>query len=377
MKRSICLSLSLLVVACGDNNPNRPDAGGPDGPPQPTTPRAVVVAGDFITPGFTGVMSKLELSSMTMTQDVAPDGAIGNDPVVRKVGDELLVVNRAGGNNVTIFDANSLTVKMQLGTGAGSNPQDVATFSSKLFVPAMGTKGVVVLTRGSTTTGLVDLSALDPDGLPDCVSAYRAGNDIYVACELLDQNFTPRGPGKVAVIDAITNTVRATVTLSTANPFGVFTELPDGMGLVIPTFDFSNATARCLEHIVPTTGTPYSKGCLIQNAAVGGYIVRTAVQTIGDSQMLWMVVNNGNFAAEKARLWGYDLTANMLWDAPLTPEGQVLTDVAACPGELVVVADKTMSANGLRVYEGGTTEKTTDPLAVGLRPQSSPAIVCY
>jgi hypothetical protein len=35
-----------------------------------------------------------------------------------------------------------------------------------------------------------------------------------------------------------------------------------------------------------------------------------------------------------------------------------------------------MSANGLRVYEGGTAEKTTEPLAVGLRPQSAQAIVC-
>lgn len=115
----------------------------------------------------------------------------------------------------------------------------------------------------------------------------------------------------------------------------------------------------------------------MQNAAIGGYVVRTAAQKIGDTDMLWMVVNNGNFAAEKSRLWGFDITNNLLWDAPLTPEAQVLTDVASCPNDLVVVSDKTMSANGLRVYEGGTTEKTMAPLAVGLRPQSSPAIVCY
>ena len=54
----------------------------------------------------------------------------------------------------------------------------------------------------------------------------------------------------------------------------------------------------------------------------------------------------------------------------------MLTDIAVCPDNKVVVADKTMTANGLRVYEG-TTEKTTEPLAIGLRPQSSPAIVCY
>jgi hypothetical protein len=367
--------VSILLAACGDNaNPIVTTPDGPDETPS-VPPRAVVVAGDFITPGFSGVMSKLELSSMQMTQNVAPPGAIGNDPIIRKLGNELFVVNRAGGNNVTVFDAATLDVKEQLGTGAGSNPQDVATFGNKVFVPAMGTAGVIVLTRGSTTIKTIDLSALDPDGIPDCVSAYRAGTRLYVACELLDQNFTPRGNGVVAVIDAASDTVEGTVTLSSPNPFGVFTELPNGEGLVIPTFDFAAPTARCLEHI--TVGTsPASKGCLVQNAAVGGYIVRAVPQQGGETQMLWMVVNNGNFGAEQARLWGYDLTSKTLWDAPITPEAQVLTDLAACPNGQIIVADKTMSANGLRVYNG-VTEATTDALAVGLRPQSSPAIVCY
>lgn len=375
MKRMLVLPC-LLLAACGDNA-NLPDALAPDSPDDLPAgpPRAVVVAGDFITPGFSGVMSKLELSSMQMTQNVAPAGAIGSDPVLRKLGNELFVVNRAGGNSVTILDAASLAVKDQLGIGAGSNPQDVATFAGKLFVPAMGTKGVVVATRGSSTTTTIDLSALDPDGLPDCVSAYRVGNDIYVACGLLDESFTPRGPGKVAVIDAVNLTVRATITLATPNPFGVFTELPDNAGLVIPTFDFAGTAGRCLEQIA-TGAAPFSKGCLVQNAAVGGYIVRALPQKLGESQMLWMIVNNGNFSAEKAWLWGYDLTTSTLWDAPITPDTQVLTDVAVCPNDLIVVADKTTSANGLRVYEGAT-EKTTQPLAVGLRPQSSPAIACY
>lgn len=375
MHRSLVLSL-VLVAGCGDNKGATPDAGPPDSP-APATPRAVVVAGDFVTPGFSGVMSTLDLGTLEVRQNVAPAGAIGNDPIIRKLGDELVVVNRAAGNNVTIFDGATLEVKEQLGTGAGSNPQDVAMYASKLFVPAMGTAGVVVLTRGQATTTTIDLSALDPDGLPDCVSAHRAGNDIYVACELLDENFAPRGNGKVVVIDAITETVRTTITLSTPNPFGVFTELPGGAGLVIPTFDFVTPTARCLEHVA-VGAAPFARGCLVQHADLGGYIVRTAVQHLGDLDMLWMVVNNGDFSAERARLWGYDLTNGTLWDAPVTPEAQVLTDVAGCPNDLVVVADKTLAANGLRVYDGGTImETTTAPLAVGLRPQSSPAVVCY
>ena len=368
------LALILLLSACGDNA--KPLAGpAPDAQDVFVTGRAVIVAGDFVTPGFSGVMSQLDLFSMSMTQDVAPDGAIGSDPILRKLGSELFVVNRASGNNVTIFDAANLSVKEQLATGASSNPQDVATFANKLYLPAMGTAGVVVLTRGSAQISVIDLSALDPDGFPDCVSAIRAGNDIYVACELLDQTFTPRGPGKVAVIDALTNTHRATVTLANANPFGAFTELPDGR-LVIPTVNFGMPTSGCLEQIQSSTGTPFSRGCLVQNSALGGYVVGASVSHVGGSDMLWMVVNNGDFVAERARLWGYDTTNDELWDAALTPEAQILTDAAGCPNDLVVVADKTMATNGVRVYEGGAIEKTTAPLAVGLRPQSAPAIVC-
>jgi hypothetical protein len=379
MKRMLLLT---LLVACGDNGKavnTDPDASGNDTISFPA--RAVVVAGDFVTPGFSGVMSRLDVGAMTVTQNVAPAGSIGNDPIIRKIGDELFVVNRAGGNNVTIFDANTLTVKEQLATGAGSNPQDVATYAKKLYVPADGTAGVVVLERGSTTIKTISLASLDPDGQPNCVSAIRAGNDIYVACGLLDPGtFAPRGPGRVAVIDATSDTVRATVTLSTANPFGTFTELPGTMGIVIPTFDFLAPTTRCLERVTPGL-SPLANGCLIQHAELGGYVVRSAVQRLGETDMLWMVVNNGDFSPptdERVRLWGYDLTSLTLWTPAITPEAQILSDVAPCPNGEVVVADKTMAANGLRVYDGTSTmEKTTMPLPIGLRPQSAPAIVCY
>jgi len=370
-------AILILLVACGDNGKpmSTPDAGDVDA--AAVKPRAVVVAGDFVTPGFSGVMSSLDVDSMQMSQNVAPAGAIGNDPVLRRVGDELYVVNRSGGNSVTILDADTFALKEQLGTGASSNPNDVAVFGDKLYIPAAGTAGVVVATRGSTTTTLIDLSSLDPDGNPECVSAYRVGNDIYVACELLDATFTPRENGKVVVIDAMTDTVRTTLTLSTPNPFGVFEPIPAsaGGGLVIPTFDFLAPATRCLERI--TTGaSPAAAGCLVQNSDLGGYVVHATFQQVGTTQLLWMIVNNGDFTAETSRLHGYDLGNQSLWPDAVTPVEQVLTDLAVCPDGLIVVADKTMTANGLRVYDG-LTEKTTMPLAVGLRPQASPAIACY
>ena len=39
----------------------------------------------------------------------------------------------------------------QLGTGAGSNPQDVAMVGNTLYVPALGTAGVVAIVSASRT----------------------------------------------------------------------------------------------------------------------------------------------------------------------------------------------------------------------------------
>ncbi|MGN6106552.1 MAG: YncE family protein, partial [Kofleriaceae bacterium] len=247
LKTSFPFLLACSLVACGDDGNSTPDA--PDG--ETAQPRAVVVAGTFMA-GTAGVMSKLELDTLAVEQRVAPTAAVGSDPMLRKFGDELFVVNRADGNNVTILDARTFAVVEQLATGANSNAQDVAVVGDQLFVPAFGTAGVVVLTRGTTQISTIDLSALDPDGKPDCVSAYAVGNQVFVACEMLDQTFIPRGPGKVAVIDASTHALLHMLTLTYPNPFGVFEQLPAELGgqLVIPTVpSFADATMGCVEQI--------------------------------------------------------------------------------------------------------------------------------
>ena len=146
-------SLVLLVAACGDNN-TRPDArdriDGAFGDGRIAKPVAIAVAGDFNSPGA-GLASKLAVDSLTMQQNVVAS-AVQGDPVVRYHDGKLYVVNRFGGNNVTIIDGKTLQVIEQLASGPSSNPQDVAVVGSKLYVPAQGTSGVVVLNRGSTVS---------------------------------------------------------------------------------------------------------------------------------------------------------------------------------------------------------------------------------
>ena len=366
----------LALAACGDN----PSSSLPDGSladaavdAAPLPPRAVVVAGDF-TAGHPGVLSALDVEARTMMTNVGPAMAVGNDPVVRVFDGKLYVINRTD-NNVTILDALTLQLVEQLGTGAGSNPQDVAVLGSTLYVPALGGKGLVTLVRGSTAVTEIDLSADDPDGKPNCNSVYRVGSDLYVSCGLLDdtqQFLPPRGPGKVYVLDSASGAIKQTITLSTKNPIGLFEQVPatavHGGELVIPTVDFATGEG-CVERVV-TGATAQAAGCLVTNAALGNFASR--IELAGT--MMWLIVPAQDYVHSDLR--GFELAGESLWPDAINPTSQVIQDVAACADGAVVVADSTMSASGLRVYEG-TTEKTTAPLPIGLRPQAQHGLVCY
>lgn len=358
----------VLVAACGSSGSKKP---GPDAPMGPST--AVVVAGDY-TAGDPGILSAVNVDAQTVMKSVAPQGAVGDDPMLRHFGNELFVVNRADGNNVTILDAKTFALVEQLSTGAGSNPQDVAVRGNQLFVPVFAGKGVAVLTRGSQTIDTIDLSADDPDGKPDCVSAYLVGNSLYVACELLDdtnQNLPPRGPGKVYVIDPDTHQRTQTITMMNPNPLGIFVQLPSG-DLAIPTVNFMDGSG-CVEKI--TTGaTPASGGCITTNMQLNGYASGLAPQVAGSSMVLWHAVSASDFM--HANLQGFDLGTKMLWPDPITPASELVEAVAVCPDYYTVITDGTMAASGVRIYNSAT-ELTTSALDIGLRTQNANAIVCY
>lgn len=372
MNRTAVVFCLLTAAACGDNfDPPgpaaRPDAGTP---PQ----QAVIVSGTF-TPGSAGIMTSLELDPINVRTRVAPNAAVGSDPMLRQFGDELFVINRSDGNNVTIINAYTFEVISQFATGPGSNPQDAAVVGSQVFVPALGTAGVVVHDRATGQTTTIDLSDLDPgDPLPECASAYAVDDAVYVACGLLD-GFTPDRNGVVVVLDAATHARRATLTLSTRNPYGMFERV--GSDLAIPTVDFADVSIGCVERI--TTGpTPAAAGCVVTNADLGGFVVSMALYAQLDvTPILWMVVSNGVFGpGEVSDLRGYDLGASELWPAPVSPAAQLLVDVAVCPGLQIVVADRTPALSGLRLFQY-TEQVTTAPYGVGLRPASSHGLVCY
>lgn len=376
------LLASLLLAACGgdDTNSKTPDASTPNDvtTPDGTVPAkqtGYIVGGDFKA-GDPGTMAMIAADDKTVTKNAAPAGAVGDDPALRKFGDELFIVNRADGNNVTVLKASDHTLVEQLSTGTGSNPQDVAVVGNKLYVPTLVGKGVVVLTRGTSTMKTIDLSADDPDGNPDCVSAYAIGTKVYVACGLLDPTFSPRGNGKIYVIDTATDTKTGSGTLSTPNPIGLFERSPTGSALagdlVIPTVSFTDGSG-CVEQ-VGADGD--SKGCLVHNSDLPGYASRIDFQILPDTtNVMLMAVSHSDFA--HASLWGYDIAGATLWSAALTPSTEVVQDVAACPNNTILIADKNATgANGVRIYVNNH-EVTTAPLDIGINPQAQHGLICY
>lgn len=369
--------LLVVLAACGDNSV-RPDAGSSSDASPPDAhvpvPRAVAVAGDYGSPG-TGVVSRLQIGALDMRQNVAAGAALG-DPVLRYYDGKLYIVNRFGSNNVTILDAATFALVDQISTGTNSNPQDVAVVGDKLYVPALGTGGVLVIKDGSTTT--VDLSALDPaDGGPDCMTAYAIGTKVYVACGILDENFSPRGVGKIAVIDTATDMMVASANMNYKNPSGFFVRAPEsstytGDLLIASVPDFTNYTTGCLERV--STGMNLTVGCGVTNQEMAGFANKLAVSA--DDKTLYIAVGtyDASFNAT-GTLRSFDLTTGTLAASPLSPDTEVIVDVAACPLGDVVVSDKKLAAGGMRVWRG-TAERTTEALPIGLPPTTN-ALVCY
>lgn len=355
------------LAACGDNGARSPDGGPVDAPATP--PRAVIVAGDYKT---ASVLSVMDATNQQMMTNVAPAGAVGVDPMLRHEGRELFVINRAE-DNVTILDDQTFAVIEKLTTGA--NPQDAAAVGTKLYVPDYGGKGVSVLTRGTTTRTEIDLSADDPDGVPDCATAIAVGTDVYVACQLL-ADAKPVRAAKVYVIDSKTDTVQAakTITLLHRNPISLFERIPDktlhGGDLVIATAnDFIKP--GCVERITPGTTTP---SCWVKGEDLQGYASRTVFQIDPYVEIAFFATPT---TYPKSDLLAFDLPTDLLWAGAINPMTQAISDVAVCPSGELAVYDSTEGTSGLRMYSGAS-ELTRAAAPIGLTGGfSTHGLYCY
>ncbi|MEO6776059.1 MAG: hypothetical protein ABI467_24065 [Kofleriaceae bacterium] len=358
----------FVVAACGDNlaghnaaSADAPEAGSADAGPLPVRALAAEPPANFGPPP--GVFSVLDVDTLAMHQNVA-GGVAGGDPFIKKLGDRVYIVNRTE-NNVLALDAATLHFIGQFGTGAGSNPQDVAVVGDKLYVPALGTAGVVTGTIGGSEVKTIDLNAAvgSSDGKPDCVGVAAVGTDIYVTCENL-LAFAPASVGKLVVIDSTTDTIKTHVDLPVEDPQNLIAELADHT-LVVSSYD---KAAGCTMRITP--GATPTATCLVGNSQLainGAEPTHIAVQ--GDK--IWFASTTDYV---DGGLRSYDIATSMM-GALVAPASESIRDIAVCPNGKLVVADATGSG-GLRVFDNGT-ELTTAALPIGLPPGFGNNLICY
>ncbi|HTM22838.1 MAG TPA: hypothetical protein VL172_20085 [Kofleriaceae bacterium] len=385
--RTHLLALLLLPAACGDDAAVNPDAAppAPDADPSapdagpPTTSTVFAVGTDYFS---AGISSTVVVPSLALTQN-AVEGVASTDPVVRRFGERIYVINRYGFDNVTILDAGDLQLVAQISTGAGTNPWDVAVVGDRIYVAALNAGGLLVIDASRPDDGVidrVDLPALDlEDGNPNCNAVAVAGDRLYAACGLLDDNdmwLTPRGPGKLVSIDLADDSVDGTVHLISANPQGQILVTPSdgplGGDLLIDTVNYFDLTAGCLERVSPGPA-PRSNGCLIQHADLGG-IVTGAAWTPDDR--IYLAVTTGwdpDDYQPLGKVMIYDATTGTLSADAMTPDTERPFDLALCPTGHIAIAD---AAGGLRIYDPTGTEMTPDLLDLGLPPVSG-GLTCY
>lgn len=383
MTRLVVLAFALsLATGCFGDDEINPDAGGggsidaavgdPADAALPTA-TAFAVAGDF---AGTGVASTISVPGMDVTKNVLAAVA-SDDPAVRLHNGKLYIVNRNTANNVTILDASSMSLVAQIGTG--SNPQDVAVVGTKIYVASLAESGIQILDETRPDDGVIDtidLSSLDAvDNMPDCNAVTVVGTTLYAACGVLDETFTARGPGKIAIIDTSNDTLTTSIELVNDNPLGRLVPTPAsgplGGDLLIATNpSFVDLTAGCLERI-STGDTPASNGCLIAGSDLGGYA--SAYAYAADSDTLWLSVTagwdeNGTIAATHT----YDVTGDELNTDAVSGTHRTF-DLAVCPTGHAILADTT---GGMRVYTADGTELTTDVLDIGLPPVGG-GVACF
>ncbi|HWN70423.1 MAG TPA: hypothetical protein VNM90_22440 [Haliangium sp.] len=320
--------------------------------------------------------STIALPEVAVTRNVVA-GVASGDPVVRHQDGRIFIINRFGSDNVTVLDADTHDLIAQISAGAGSNPQDVAARGSTLYVAALNAPGILVLDLERPGDGVIqtiDLSALDQsDGIPDCGSVYLVEDRLYATCGVL-QSFAAVAPGKVAIVDAVSNTFIQSVDLETRNPVGFLHPAPAGSALagdlLAATVEFGQLTTGCIEHI--RTGQEPGASCLIENQLLGGYASDIAA---GPDDTLYIALIRGyEGALPDAVMTSYDLGSNALRPAPISPAGQRIFDLAWCPGDVLLAADA--ERGGIRVYAAGGSELTAAALDVGLPPVVN-GTVCY
>jgi len=364
---AICL---LVTIATGcDSDPVRTRT------PSSSAARAIVTTTDFATGA---------LASVTLNESYSADDAVAlihsqihSDAVVRVFDGLVYVVNRFQGDNIQILDpANGFALVRQFSVGNGSDPHDIAVISpTKAYVTRYNsTELLIVNPSNGNHTGTIDLSSLsDGDGTPEMDQMAVVGDHLFVTVQRMDRSGFPwvvTDASYVAVVDIAADTLvdvnagiagTQPITLASKNPFSTLQLDPATGNLYVACVGDWSAIDAGVEWVSPD-GLE-SGGMILSGVAAGGDI--TDVEIVSADRG-YLIVTDAAFATT---LLAFNPQTNSVTDTVYAPGAFTLQDVELAPNGDLFLADRDVTAPGLRVYDATTgVEKTTAPIGVGLPP---------
>ena len=342
-------------------------AGGPS-----ARTRAVVVTTDFET----GLLATVGVAAPHRVGRL--DTPIHADAVVRAAGGRLYVVNRFLGDNLQVVDpARGFATLLQCSTGPGSNPHDVALAGPrKAYITRYDARDLWIVDPGAPSCagflrGTVDLAAYgDADGLPEMDQMALVGARLFVSLEHLDRTrrFAPAGRSRLAVVDTASDAVTGVIELSGENAFsetsGIAREPETGKLLVAQAGNIFRVGDGGIERVDPEALV--AEGFFVTEDALGGSITDFVVASPTRGFAVVFVAED----PPKNVLVAFDPSQGTLTRRLLVRTGN-LPDVALAPDGTLWVADQTLPAPGIRVFDPDSGRQLTrGALDVGLPPFS-------
>jgi len=304
-----------------------------------------------------------------------PATPIHSDAVVRAAGGLAYVVNRFLADNLEILDpARNFATVLQCSTGAASNPHDVAVVAPhKAYVTRYGKSELWIVDPGASSCdrfhiGTIDLGPYaDADGLPEMSQMAVVADRLFVTLEWLDrgQRFAPAGRSRLAVIDLTTDTVVGVVLLTGENAFGdasgIGREPGTGKLVVAEVGNIYRTGDGGLERVDPFTLT--AEGFFITEDDLGGNV--TDFVLVSPTKAYAVLGTD----ALKNVLVTFDPTTRAV--RRLLTTDQYLPDIALAPDGTLWLADQSLPAPGIRIFDPTDDRQlTARAIAVGLPPFS-------
>jgi hypothetical protein len=366
--RTIRFCFVLVLASCGTDPSPRPDSDAgrdadvPDVGGDCSAPRAaVVVTSDFTTGG----VSVIDLESLTSRRDLV---TVHPDATVSCACGVVAVLERLGGDDLTLLDPRTLAPVSQVSLGRRTNPQDLWLESESAVVSLHETGEVVrVDLRSGEVVARADLGSLaDADGEPEPAALTVSDGAAFVVLQLLDRDsvlWDPTGPATVAVLSADTLELESSFALEGWNPVTRLQPGPDEATRYIGHAGvYADPDDGGIERI-DLVGER-SLGMAISGAELGGNVIDFAI--VGDRLGVAVV----NVAGEEDLLVSFDPSIGVRLEVLATAPPYTLVRVIHEPARRrVLVAARDMDAPGIRIFEiPGGREVLDTPLSTGLPP---------